>query len=385
MGNSPSVFLLDLNTNSRAILKSYLEELDCYGEIKSYDDYKIAFEEIKKFENPIVFVDISEITSELMEIVRNIRLYTTKMVITSTDYTMDSVIKAMRLGAKEFLPKPIIKEDLKHVIRTLFIESDDADVSSSKIITIYSNKGGIGKTTIASNLAMELSKVTRDKVALVDLNLQLGDISTFLNLNPAFDVGYVMKNIIDKKEASLINAFEKYQDSNVYVLSDPSYIEQAESITPYQIDNLFKALRKLFPYIVVDMSSNIDQNSLKILDESDLVIFTTIVNLPAIRNCQRCLNLFRSRRYSNGKVKVVINRYMENDEIKIEDIESTIGEKIYWKIPNNYFSIMEAINRGITVGEVNSNSNIANSFRDLANKISDDIVQQTLVRYRGSR
>jgi pilus assembly protein CpaE len=133
------------------------------------------------------------------------------------------------------------------------------------------------------------------------------------------------------------------------------------------------------------MSSNIDQNSLKILDDSDMIIFTTIVNIPAIRNCQRCLNLFKSRRYSDDKVKIVINRYMENDEIKIEDIESTIGEKIYWKIPNNYFSIMEAINRGIPVSEVNSHSNIANSFRDLANKISDDIVQQTLVKYRGAR
>ena len=385
MENNPLVFILDFNSNSRTILKSYLEELDCFEDIRLYEDYKNALVDIENCENSIVFVDISEKTNEVMEVVQKIRLYTTKMVITSTDYSIDSVIKAMRLGAKEFLPKPIIKDDLKHTLRVLLSTNEEDNNSSSKVITIYSNKGGIGKTTIASNLAVELSKVTRDKVALVDLNLQLGDISTFLNLNPAFDVGYVMKNIIDKKEASLINAFEKYQDSNVYVLSDPSYIEQAESVSPYQIDNLFKALRKVFPYIVVDMSSSIDQNSLKILDDSDMVIFTTIVNIPAIRNCQRCLNLFKSRRYSDGKVKIVINRYMENDEIKIEDIESTIGEKVYWKIPNNYFSIMEAINRGVPVSDVNSNSNIANSFRDLATKISDDIVQQTLVKYRGSR
>lgn len=385
MENNPSVFILDSNSNSRTILKSYLEDLNCCGEIKLYDDYRKALEDIEKNNGSIVFVDISENSNELMDIIQNIRLHTTKMVITSTDYTVDSVIKAMRLGAKEFLPKPIIKEDLKHILRALLTTNEDDKNLTSKIITVYSNKGGIGKTTIASNLAIELSKVTRDKVALIDLNLQLGDISTFLNLNPAFDVSYVMKNIIEKKEASLINAFERYQDSNVYVLSDPSYIEQAESVSPYQIDNLFRALRKVFPYIVVDMSSNIDQNSLKILDDSDLIIFTTIVNIPAIRNCQRCLNLFKSRRYSNDKVKVIINRYMENDEIKIEDIESTIGEKIYWKIPNNYFSIMEAINRGVSVSEVNSNSNIANSFRDLATKISDDIVQQTLVKYRGTR
>ena len=76
------------------------------------------------------------------------------------------------------------------------------------------------------------------------------------------------------------------------------------------------------------MSSNIDENSLKILDKSDMILFTTIVNIPAIRNAQRCLNLFRSRRYPADKVKVLINRYMENDEITIEDIEITLAENL---------------------------------------------------------
>ena len=168
----------------------------------------------------------------------------------------------------------------------------------------------------------------------------------------------------------------------MYILADPSYIEQSESITPQQITTLFKVLKKVFPYIVVDMSSNIDPNSLKILDLSDWIMFTTIVNIPAIRNSQRCLNLFKSRRYPSGKVKIIINRYMENDEIKIDDIETTLGEKIYWKIPNNYFSIMDSINKGVTVSEINSNSNIANSFRDLASKVSDDIVEMAITKYR---
>ncbi len=165
-------------------------------------------------------------------------------------------------------------------------------------------------------------------------------------------------------------------------MSDPNYIEQSESITPQQIECLFKTLQKSFPYIVVDMSSNIDPNSLKILDCSDLILFTTIVNIPAIRNAQRCLNLFKSRRYPSDKVKIIINRFMENDSITVEDIETTLGEKVYWKIPNNYFSIMESINKGLTVSEVNTNSNIANSFRNLASRISDDIVESSIIKYR---
>lgn len=381
MQNS-TVFVLDKNENSREIIKSFIENLDFVNEVKLYDDFTRGYEDIKQSENPIVILDISEDFAELDEIAGKLKLVTSKIIITSVNYSTNTIIKALRLGAKEFLPKPVLREDLVRVLSMLASISPENEVSQSKIITVYSNKGGIGKTTIAVNLAAELAKVTKDKVALVDLNLQLGDISTFLNLNPPFDVNYVIRRLIDKEENILIKGFEKYKDLSLYVLSDPSYIEQSESITTQQITTLFSALKKVFPYIVVDMSSSIDSISLKILDSSDWIMFTTIVNIPAIRNAQRCLNLFRSRKYPSNKVKIVINRYMENDEIKIEDIENTLGESVYWKIPNNYFTIMEAINKGVSISEVNAESNIGNSFRDFAAKVSDDIIEQSVVQYR---
>ena len=381
MQNS-TVFVLDKNENSREIIKSFIENLDFVNEVKLYDDFTRGYEDIKQSENPIVILDISEDFAGLDEIAGKLKLVTSKIIITSVNYSTNTIIKALRLGAKEFLPKPVLREDLVRVLSMLASISPENEVSQSKIITVYSNKGGIGKTTIAANLAAELAKVTKDKVALVDLNLQLGDISTFLNLNPPFDVNYVIRRLIDKEENILIKGFEKYKDLSLYVLSDPSYIEQSESITTQQITTLFSALKKVFPYIVVDMSSSIDSISLKILDSSDWIMFTTIVNIPAIRNAQRCLNLFRSRKYPSNKVKIVINRYMENDEIKIEDIENTLGESVYWKIPNNYFTIMEAINKGVSISEVNAESNIGNSFRDFAAKVSDDIIEQSVVQYR---
>ena len=381
MQNS-TVFVLDRNENSREIIKSFIENLDFVSEVKLYGDYNKGYEDIKLAENPLVILDISEDFAGLDEIAGKLKLVTSKIIITSVNYSTNTIIKALRLGAKEFLPKPVLREDLVRVLSMLASISPENEVSQSKIITVYSNKGGIGKTTIAVNLAAELAKVTKDKVALVDLNLQLGDISTFLNLNPPFDVNYVIRRLIDKEENILIKGFEKYKDLSLYVLSDPSYIEQSESITTQQITTLFSALKKVFPYIVVDMLSNIDPISLKILDSSDWIMFTTIVNIPAIRNAQRCLNLFRSRKYPSNKVKIVINRYMENDEIKIEDIENTLGESVYWKIPNNYFTIMEAINKGVSISEVNAESNIGNSFRDFAAKVSDDIIEQSVVQYR---
>lgn len=382
MQNLSTIFVLDKNENSREIIKSFVEELDFVQGVKLYDDYQKGYEDIKEAEAPIVIMDISEEFSGIKEIADNLKLCTSKIIITSVDYTTNTIIKALRLGAKEFLPKPVLKDDLVRILSMLASISPEDEYSQSKIITVYSNKGGIGKTTVAVNLAAELAKVTKDKVALVDLNLQLGDISTFLNLNPPFDVNYVIKKLLNKEESVLIKGFEKYKDLPLYVLADPSYIEQAESITVNQVAELFTALKKVFPYIVVDMSSNIDPISLKILDSSDWILFTTIVNIPAIRNAQRCLNLFRSRKYPADKVKIVVNRYMENDEIKIDDIENTLGQPVYWKVPNNYFTIMEAINKGVSISEVNSESNIGSSFRDFATKVSDDIIEQSVVQYR---
>lgn len=382
MQNSSKVFVLDRNKNSQEIIKSFIENSELVSEVHLYDDFQQGYEEIKKSSNPIVIMDISEEFEGLKEIAENLKLCTSKIIITSVNYSTNTIIKALRLGAKEFLPKPVLKEDLLRVLSMLSNFSDDEYGSQSKIITVYSNKGGIGKTTIAVNLAAELARVTKDKVALVDLNLQLGDVSTFLNLNPPFDINYVVKRLLDKDEKVLIKGFEKYKNLSMYVLSDPSYIEQSESMTTQQITQLFAAMKKVFSYIVVDMSSSIDPISLKILDSSDWILFTTIVNIPAIRNAQRCLNLFKSRNYPSDKVKVIVNRYMENDEIKIEDIENTLGESVYWKIPNNYFTIMEAINKGISISEVNPESNIGNSFREMASKISDDIIEQAVTQYR---
>ena len=181
MQNKPVVIVLDKNENSRKVLMSFLQDFDLIENIEVYEDYDRGFENIKKQNGEaIVIVDITDIDSD--EFIEKVRLHASKLIITSTDYSTNTIVKALRMGAKEFLPKPIIKNDLLRTISSL-INNDYSEVySQSKIITVYSNKGGIGKTTLAINLAKELEKVTKCKVALIDLNLQLGDVSTFLNL-----------------------------------------------------------------------------------------------------------------------------------------------------------------------------------------------------------
>ena len=189
-----NICILDSNEMSAENLKYYIEELypDC--EINIYTDSEKVFDELVKFEDKIIlFMDMSNEDSFYEGMLDKIKNVEYDLVAMSTDYSIDKIISSMRIGAKEFLPKPILREDLKKILGKLFNNQDVKNESTSKIITIYSNKGGIGKTTIATNLAMELSNISGDKVALIDLNLHIGDVATFLNLNPTLDIVYMIK------------------------------------------------------------------------------------------------------------------------------------------------------------------------------------------------
>lgn len=384
MTNQIPTVIIDTEPQSAEVLKLYLNELDYIHVADVFTDIVNGYNSVLETRPSFLIIDISNKTDLALDVINKISINhkTCKIIVTSSNYSTDTIIKAMRAGAREFLPKPVIKEQLFAALGKLkeLVSGLRDDENKCRVITAFSNKGGLGKSAIATNLALELANITKEKVALIDLNLQLGDITTFLDINPSFDISYVIQNLSRIDETFLLSTLEKYKDTNLYILADPPYLEQAEDITAEQISTLFEVLKKTFSYIVVDTGSNFDGKTITALDNSDLILLITIVNLPAIRNCQRCMDLFERLGYEKEKVKIVINRYMENDEIKIEDVEDVLGQKIYWKIPNNYFTIMSAINKGIPVGLVNPESNISQSYRELAAMLSDNIYKQQAIK-----
>lgn len=380
MTNQIPTVIIDTEAQSTELLKLYLNELGYVQVTGEFSDIITGYNFILENRPSIVIIDISHKTELALDIISKIsnNHKTCKIIVTSSSYSTETIIKAMRAGAREFLPKPLIKDDFVTALNKIkeHVSGFHSEDKKCRIITTFSNKGGIGKTAIATNLALELANMTKERVALIDLNLQLGDITTFLDINPSFDISYVIQNLSRIDETFLLSSLEKYKETSLYVLADPPYLEQAEDITAEQISALFDVLKQAFSYIVVDTSANFDGKTITALDHSDLILLISIVNLPAIRNCQRCLELFERLGYEKSKTKIILNRYMENDEIKIEDVEDVLGRKIYWKIPNNYFTIMSAINKGIPVGLINADSNISKSYRELAAMLSDNIYKQ---------
>ena len=364
------------------VIKLFAGEFDNL-EVCQENDYSEAYKKIANYQGKsILFADLSTYKQEKLDFILKVtkECSNCKVLALSDNPSVDLIIEIMRAGAKEFVPIPIIKSEFFESVNKLLSEFNETKKTNNcKIISVFSNKGGIGKTSLATNLALELSKITKENIALIDLNFQMGDITTFLDLKPSFNISYMLENLDKINETFLLSTLERYKKTSLYVLADPPYFKQADNIQPRQITKLFNTLKETFSYIIVDAEASFEGKNIAALDNSDLVLLVSVANLPALRNTQRCLELFEKLGYDKEKVKIIINRYMENDEIKEADIEKVLSKKIYWKIPNNYFAIMTAINKGIPVSEINDSTNIARSYKDLAQYISDNLYKQNMV------
>lgn len=369
------ILIVDKEEVSKTLMESYLKDVGFIQEVQKFSTLNEAYKSVSE-ETPYVFiVDISENTKELLDLINKISLENKNCKFIAISYNINTnfIVETLRSGVKEFLGKPLIKEELIKVLDKIVSQLDQSQTVEDKsfIISTFSNKGGLGKTTLAVNLAKELSDVTKERVVLVDLNMHLGDVTAFLDINPNYDIKYIINNLDRADDEFLLATLEQYKSPDLYILADSPYREPTEEIKVEDITRLLKTLRKTFSYIILDNSSNIDNKLTSVCDESDLILFITTANLPTLRNCQRCLEIFDKLGYNDDKSKMILNRYMGSEEYKIEDVEEILRKKISWKIPNNYFTVIEAINKGITLTEINPASNITESYRSLAQEIAN--------------
>ncbi len=384
MSEDFSTIILSDSQKTREVLTLYLGEFGGFNSLQNFPDLSEVYNTLSSLQKSFLIVDISENTEKYIEFISNISVAcpNCKILVVSDSPSVNLIVRVMRAGAKEFLSAPVIKGEFFDILERVKSQlSDDKPVANKcRVLTVFSNKGGIGKTSIASNLALELARITKENVALVDLNFQLGDITSFLDMKPSFNISYMLQNLNKINSDFLLNTVERYKDTSLYVLADPPYFKQAEGISKPQISKLFEVLKKTFSYVVVDTDTSFDSKTVTALDNSDLIFLPTIVNLPALRNCQRILDLFDKLGYDKEKTQIVINRFMENDEIKVEDVEKLLDKEVYWKIPNNYFTMMSAINKGVSVAEINPESNVALSYREFAMSVSDMVYRNKLIK-----
>lgn len=336
---------------------------------------------LQESQNPLpcdlLILEIGDDPKKEFQLVHNIQDagMAREVFLTSPCFEPDLLIQVLRAGVKEFFPQPIKEEEVKNAL-SKFKErkeslkiSVEAEKKNGKIIDVVGCKGGVGTTTIAVNLAaslIELEGSPSPSVALIDMNFLFGEISAFLNIEPAFSWGEVAKNISRLDSTYLMGILSKHS-SGVYVLSSPPGLDGANVTTPEIIEKLLIEMQDLFDFIVIDSGQSIGDISLKILEMSNTVLLVAILSLPCLTNVKRLLWAFRELGYPQEEsIKVVISRYHKKSLISLKEAEQSIKKKIFWVVPNDFSTTMSAINEGKTLLSVAHGTEIGKSFRNSA-------------------
>jgi pilus assembly protein CpaE len=261
------------------------------------------------------------------------------------------LLQAMQAGISEYLQKPLSEEDVQDAIdrlsRKFGRKNEVRRRDPAKLLAVFSPKGGTGSTCVATNMAVALHLVTRKKVLLVDLDLELGETALLLGVEPRFSFVDLVRNF-HRVDAGLLASYIERHESGVELLSAPFHPAKAETVTGDQIRQILHFLKQHYDYIVVDTSKSFSPPTLATFEQADHVFLITNVDLPSLRNITRCLPLLERMGSVKGEdwLRLVVNRYQASDPISLKEIEKTLGLPVYWTLGNDFESVMNSINSG---------------------------------------
>jgi len=289
-----------------------------------------------------------------------------RLVMTSPTSTPETILRSMRSGAEEFIPQPFNWPEVLNSIDSIRKKMETLAPKSSDrghIIAISSNKGGVGATTAATNLAANLV-AKKKSVCLVDLVLQFGSVTSFLNIEASYTILDLVKNLKRIDPLFLDGSLVKHA-SGIRVLAEPFYAEDARRITPADIDEILDMLAQSFDYVVVDTPKEFDDMLALVLDKANLILFITEMDVPSLKSAHRALELFGRIGIYEQKIRLVLNRYVKSKLMTLESVEKALGIKVFWTLPNNYPVAIAAVNQGLSIYECDPKSDIARSYAGL--------------------
>ena len=273
----------------------------------------------------------------------------TEIFLTAGHTDTQIMLEAFRLGVKEFIPQPINPQEMEAALgrfeERLCARVPTRERKAGKVVSIIGTKGGVGTSTVATNLAISAKHVVPSKsVALMDLNLQNSDLTLFLDLASSGGIRDLSQDLSRLDETILHSVIMKHK-SGIDLL--PSGYDGLNGLTPVSgcVTHTLDLMQSLYDSVFIDCGHALE-TSKEALDFSSTIILVTTLNVPAVRRTKQLFDVFRDAHYESNKIMLVVNRYSTRDEELLRHTEETLKHKADGLIPNDYVSTNRAINDG---------------------------------------
>ena len=281
----------------------------------------------------------------------------TAIIMLEERLTEETMHKAFVTGAKDVIIKPVIPSKLVDSIynvhqsyktKSPVRKETNPRVKSGlgQVYTVFSTKGGVGKTFVSVNLAVALAKLTSKRVALVDLDLDFGNAALALNILPK----YTVIDVVDEIKNIDSNYIENYlipHDSGIKVLPANAQPMVNEFVNAEDIDIILKTVRSVFDYVVVDMPGRFYKPVNSAFALADKLIIVTTPEMASIRNVKASLAVLKDLNYPRSKIRLLLNKASRNDSVKLKDIEATLNYDVFASLKADYKEANYSMNVGI--------------------------------------
>lgn len=350
MSQPLSLLIIDSDPKRRETLRELLKDNPSVKVEAEAADPETGCKFVNQLKPAIVIFDLGNSPDLRLDVVERLLVASPQSAIfvSTDDQQAETILRAVRAGAQEFLVRPVRKKELTGAIQRIarhraLVAAGPA--ARGKLITTFGSKGGRGTSVIALNLAVALAKSSGAPVVAVDLDLQAGDLSLLLSLKPSYTIYDAVSNM-DRVDALFLKSLLCDHPSGVSLLAAPQRIEESDQILPLQISQLLSLLKTNFPYVVVDTSPTYEERNFVALDATDELLLVTAPDFSSLYHTQRCLDLFDRLAYSPEKIKILLNRCPSTPGKATKMARDVLDRPILWEFPED-----EAVMASLIAGE----------------------------------
>jgi pilus assembly protein CpaE len=340
----------------------------------------------KAAEHQLVIIDLTGGPKSAVEVCRDLRaapaLASVPVMCVGDSADVEERIAFLEAGADDVVARPIDTRELEARVEALLlrfqrsksyapmISPDGLSMSRARrTVAVYSPKGGVGTTTIATNIAIAAVAKRPDRVVLVDLALQFGGVATLLNLDPKQTLADVVRDDAAVREPELLRTFAMRHDSGLHVLAAPADPESSDAISPDHVTQILRTLLDGYELVVVDAGSTLDERVLTIFEAAEAVILPVTPEIADLKAVHQLLEYLAEQGSVSLKTSFVLNNLFAREILKARDVETFLGTRMSIQLPYDPFLYLKASNEGIPIVTGSARSNVAERLVKLSTTV----------------
>src|SRR5215813_8289638 len=294
----------------------------------------------------------------------------TAIFAVSSEGQPSAILEAMRCGCSEYLVKPIDRDQLvSALIRIGARRKEKHEQNRAQLLAFMGAKGGCGVTTLATQLGALLASSFSRSTLLLDLHADFGDAALYLKLTKSRYHFFELLENTDRIDADFLESFLMRHSSGLELIPAPEgSVGTRDALPPGALARTLNFLRSRYEFILVDLPSSLNDDNLAVIQACDQLYVVAVAEVSAVRNVVRQLEYFQQKDIPRDKVHVVLNRHHVRNVVSDTQIEKVLGQRIFWRIPNQYPEVVKTIHEGDPVSQL-SNSEVTRSLEAWATEI----------------